>query len=134
MPWVIFRWSLDLVFIIFVTIELDPGQCPFTLDDAFFPVAHGGKMFLNCVGETAVLFDAFSLLPMGVEKNLEGMWVRLLSIGSRDCILEKIVSCLLWMGGSLIDLCGSVVICDKLPYIRFYGFGIISLMPTDYNI
>ena len=25
-------------------------------------------------------------------------------------------------------------ICDKLPYVRFYGFGIILLVLTDYNI
>ena len=25
-------------------------------------------------------------------------------------------------------------ICDKLPYVRFYGFGIILLVLTDYGI
>ena len=55
------------------------------MDDAFFLAAHGVKRFLDlCVGEAAaheakrphareVLFDALSLLPMGGEKNLEGM-------------------------------------------------------------
>ena len=43
MPCVISRWSPDLVFIVFVTTESDPGQCIFTLDDAFFPAAHGGR-------------------------------------------------------------------------------------------
>ena len=55
------------------------------MDDAFFFAAHGGKRFLNlCVGDAAahrakrpharkVIFDTLSLLPMGGEKNLEGM-------------------------------------------------------------
>ena len=58
---------------------------PFTLDDAFFPIAHGGEEVpWLCVGEATahrakrprakeVLFDTLSLLPMGGEKNLEGM-------------------------------------------------------------
>ena len=56
-----------------------------------------------CVGEAAahgakrphareVPFDALSLLPMGGEKNLEGM-VRLMSMGPRVCILERTISC-----------------------------------------
>ena len=63
-----------------MTTESNPGQCPFTLDDVFFPAVHGGKRFLNCVwvrllpiGPREVLFDALSLLPMGGKKNLEGM-------------------------------------------------------------
>ena len=66
-------------------MESDPGQCPFTLDDAFFPIAYGGKRFLNYVWvrllsmgakrphAKEILFDAFSLLPKGGEKNLKGM-------------------------------------------------------------
>ena len=53
-------------------MESNLGQCPFTLDDAFFPAVHGGKRFLDCVW-VRLLFDALSLLPMGGEKNLEGM-------------------------------------------------------------
>ena len=85
MPCVISRWSPDLVSVVFVTTESDPGQCLFTLDDAFFSAVHGGEEVpWLCVGEAAthgakrphakvVLFDALSLLPMGGEKNLEGM-------------------------------------------------------------
>ena len=46
----------------------------------FFPAAHGGKRFLNCVwvrllpfGPKEVLFDVLSLFPIREEKNLEGM-------------------------------------------------------------
>ena len=64
--------------------ESDPGQCPFTMDDAFFPTAHGGKRFLNCVWVRLLSMGpkdhmkkrsylTRSLLPMGGEKNLEGM-------------------------------------------------------------
>ena len=61
MPCVISRWSpLDLVSVVFVTMELDLGQCLFTLDDAFFPATYRGKRFLDCV------------------------WVRLLPMGPKD--------------------------------------------------
>ena len=55
------------------------------MDDAFFPAAYGGKRFLDYVGVKLlfmgairphvkeVLLDAFSLLPIEGEKNLEGM-------------------------------------------------------------
>ena len=46
-------------------MESNPGQCLFTLDDAFFPVAYGGKRFLDCV------------------------WVRLLPMGLRDDMQER---------------------------------------------
>ena len=45
--------------------ESNLGQCPFTLDDAFIPAAHGGKRFLDCV------------------------WVRLLPIGPKDHMQES---------------------------------------------
>ena len=50
-PCVISRWSPDLVFVVFVIMESDPGQCPFTLDDVFFPVAHGGRDSLIMYGQ-----------------------------------------------------------------------------------
>ena len=65
MPCVISRWSPDLVSVVFVTTESDLGQCPFTLDDAFFPTAHRGKRFLDCV------------------------WVRLLPMRPRDHMQER---------------------------------------------
>ena len=46
-------------------MESNLGQCPFTLDDAFFPAAHGGERFLDCV------------------------WVRLLPMGPRDHMQER---------------------------------------------
>ena len=65
MTCVISRWSPDLVSVVFVTTKLDPGQCLFTLDDVLFPTTHGGKRFLDYV------------------------WVRLLSIESRDHVQER---------------------------------------------
>ena len=59
MPCVISRWSPDLIFVVFVTTESDLGQCSFTLDDAFFLAAHGGKRLLDYVW--------VRLLPMGQE-------------------------------------------------------------------
>ena len=64
MSCVISQWSSNLVSVIFVTTKSNPGQCPFTLDDAFFLAAHRGKRFLDCV------------------------WVRLLPMGSRDHMQE----------------------------------------------
>uniref|UniRef100_A0A7N2KMP3 non-specific serine/threonine protein kinase n=1 Tax=Quercus lobata TaxID=97700 RepID=A0A7N2KMP3_QUELO len=46
-------------------MESTLGQCPFTLDDAFFPAAHGGKRFLDCV------------------------WMRLLPMEPRDHMQER---------------------------------------------
>ena len=59
MPCVISRWSPDLVSVVFVTTESNQSQCLFTLDDAFFPIIHGGKRLLDCVW--------VRLLPMGQE-------------------------------------------------------------------
>ena len=111
MPCVISRWSPDLVFVIFVTTKSDPGQCPFTLDDAFFLVVYGGKWFLNCVWvrllpmgprdhmqEGSYLMCSFCCL-WGERKTLR-VWVRLLSMGPRVCIPKRTISCQLWMGGS----------------------------------
>ena len=111
MPCVISRWSLDLVSVIFVTMESNPNQCPFTLDDAFFPAAHGGKRFLNCVWvrllpmgprdhmqERSYLTRSL-YCPWGERKTLR-VWVRLLSMGPKVCILKSTISCQLWMGES----------------------------------
>ena len=57
-----------------------------------------------CVGDAAVaheakrpharevLFDTLFLLPMGGEKTLR-IWMKLLSIGPRVCILERTIAC-----------------------------------------
>ena len=111
MPCVISRWSPYLFSVVFVTTESDPSQRPFTLDDMFFPTAHRGERFLDCVW--------VRLLPMGPKDHMQKrsyltcslcypweerktlrVWMRLLSMGPRDCILERKISCQLWMGRS----------------------------------
>ena len=110
MPCVISQWSPNLVFVVFMTTESDPSQCPFTLDDVLFPAAHGGKRFLDCVWVRLLSmgrkdhmqkrsYDALSLLPMGERKTLR-IWVRLLFMVPRVCIPERTIPCQLWMGGS----------------------------------
>ena len=146
MPCVISRWSPDLVFVVFVTTESNLGQCPFTLDDAFFPTSHGGKRFLDCVWvrllsmglrdhmqERSYLTRSFCC-PWGERKTLR-VWVRLLFMGPRVYIPERTISCQLWMGGSLnrsMWYDGRFVI--KLPYVDFIALEIILLVLTDYNI
>ena len=111
MPCVISQWSPDLVLVVFVTTESNQSQCLFTLDDAFFPIIHGGKRLLDCVW--------VRLLPMGPRDHMQEraylmrslccswgerktlrVWVRLLSMGPRVCIPERIISCQLWIDGS----------------------------------
>ena len=87
-----------------------------------------------CVGEAAVqwakkphakevLFDTLSLLPMGGEKNLEGMDETAVheakSLHTREDNVVPVVN------GWISRLVYVVVwyICDKLPHVRFYGFG-----------
>ena len=60
MSCVISQWSSNLIFVVFVTTESNPGQCSFTLGDTFFLATRGRKRFLDCV------------------------WVRLLSMGPSD--------------------------------------------------
>ena len=134
MSCVISLWSPDLVFVVFVTIESNPGQCPFTLDDAFFPAAHGGKKFLDCVwvrllsmGPRDYMQERSYLTrslycPWGERKTLR-VWVRLLSIELRVCIPERTISCQLWMGGSPNRSVVVWYICDNLPCVRYYDFG-----------
>ena len=116
-------------------MESNPNQCPFTLDDAFFPAAHGGKRFLNCVWvrllpmgprdhmqERSYLTRSL-YCPWGERKTLR-VWVRLLSMGPKVCILDRTISCQLWMGGSpnwSKWQCGIFAI--KLQYVRFYSLG-----------
>ena len=142
-PCVISRWSPDLVSIVFVTMESNPSQCPFTLDDTFFLATHGRKRFLDC--------PWVKLLPMGPKDHMQKrsyltcspcslrgerktlrVWVRLLLMGPRDCIPERTISCQLWMGRSPDQ--SMWYICDKLLYVIFYDFGIILLVLIDYSI
>ena len=111
MPCVISQWSLDLVSIVFVKMESNPGQCPFTLDDTFFPTDRRGKKFLDCVWMRLLSmrpndhmqkrsYLTCSLCYLWGERKTLRVWVRLLSMGPRVCIPERIRSCQLWMGGS----------------------------------
>ena len=49
--------------IAFVTTEPNLSQCPFTLDDTFFPTTHGEKRFLDYVW--------VRLLPMGPKDHMQ---------------------------------------------------------------
>ena len=81
-----------------------------------------------------VLFDALSLLPMGEEKNLEGMSEAAIhgakSLHTKEDNIMLVVN--EWIPWPVYVVVW--YICDKLPYIRFYGFGIILLVLTDYCI
>ena len=146
MPCVILQWSPDLVFVVFVIMESNLGQCPFTLDDAFFPAVHGEKRFFDCVW--------MRLLPMGPRDRMQKRsylthslycpWgerktlrvlVRLLFMGPRVCILERTISCQLWMGGSLdrsMWQCGRFMIIYLMLDIMVLE--IVLLMLTNYII
>ena len=81
-----------------------------------------------------VLFDALSLLPMEGEKNLEGIGGAAIHSAKRlhtreDKIMRIVNGWIPWLVYVVVWY-----ICDKLPYIRFYGFRIILLVLTDYNI
>ena len=139
-------WSLDLVSVVFVTMESNPGQCLFTLDDAFFPVAYGGKRFLDCVW--------VRLLPMGLRDDMQErsyltrslycpwgerktlrVWVRLLPMGLRDCIPERKISCQLWMSrfpDRSMWFCGIFVIIYLM--LDIMALEIILLVFTDSSI
>ena len=70
-----------------------------------------------------VLFDALSLLPMGGEKNLEGMGeaavYRAKGLHTRvDNIMPVVNGWIPWLVSVVVWY-----ICDNLPYVRYYGFG-----------
>ena len=86
-----------------------------------------------CVGEVAihgakrphakeVLFDALSLLPMGGEKNLEGMDEA--TVHKAKILHIKEVNIMPVVNGWIPWPVYVVVwyICDNLPYVRYYGF------------
>ena len=70
-----------------------------------------------------VLFDALFLLPMGGEKNLEGMGEAAIhgtkSLHTREDNIMLVVNG--WIPWSVYMVVW--YIWDKLPYVRFYGFG-----------
>ena len=133
MQCVITRWSTDLVFVVFVTMDLILGQCPFTLDDAFFPIAHGGKRFLDCVWVRLLpmgpkdhmqkrSYLMRSMLPIGGEKNLKGMGEAAIHEAKslhirKDNIMPVVNGWIPWLVYVVVWY-----ICDKLPYVRYYGF------------
>ena len=107
---------------------------PFTLDDVFFPAVHGGKRFLDCVWvrllpmgprdhvqERAYLTRSFCC-PWG-EKNLEDMGEAAVhgakSLHTRDDNIMPVVNG--WISWPVYVVVW--YICDKLSYVRFYGFG-----------
>ena len=93
-----------------------------------------GRGFLIVCGETAthgakiphakeILFDTLSLLPIGGEKNLEGMSE---VVVHRAKSLHTIEDNIMPVVNGWIPLPIYVVmwyICDNLPYVRYYGFG-----------
>ena len=135
MPYVIFRWSPDLVSVVFVTIESKSRSVPFHFGWRVLPYClWGEEVPWLCVGEAAahgakrpharkVLFDTLSLLPIGGEKNLEGMGVAAIhgskSLHTRENNIMPIVNG--WIPWPVYVVIG--YICDKLTYVRFYGFG-----------
>ena len=135
-----------MVFIVFVTMESNPGQCPVTLDDTFFPAAHRGKRFLDCVWVRLLFMGpkdhmqkrsylTCSLYCLWGERKTLRVWVRLLSMGPRVCIPNRIISCQLWMGGSpnrSMWLCGIFLIIYLMLDIMVLE--IILLVLTDYCI
>ena len=82
-------------------------------------VAHGAKR----LHAREVLFDALSLLPMGGEKNLESMGEAAVhvvkSLHTRENNIMPVVN--EWIPRSFYVVVW--YICNKLPYVRFYGFG-----------
>ena len=81
-----------------------------------------------------VLFNALSLLPMGIEKNLEGMGEAAAHGAKRlhtreDNIMPVVNGWIPWLVYVVVWY-----ICDKLPYVWVYGFGIILLVLLNYSI
>ena len=81
-----------------------------------------------------VLIDVFSLLPMGEGQNLKCMGevatLRAKRLHTREDNIMPIVN--EWIPWPVYMVVW--YICDKLSYIRFYGFGIILLVLIDYSI
>ena len=81
-----------------------------------------------------ILFNAFSLLPKGGEKNLKGMGEAAAHgakrLHTREDNIMPVVNG--WIPRPVYVIVWYIY--DKLPYVRFYGFGIILLVLTDYSI
>ena len=72
--------------------------------------------------------------PQGERQNLEGMGETAAYGAKRLHIREDNIMPIVnrWIPRPVYVVVW--YICDKLPYVRFYGFGIILLVPTDYCI
>ena len=104
----------------------------------------GEEVLWLCVDEAAthgakrphakeVLFDLLSLLPVEGEKNLEGMGEAAVhgakSLHTKEDNIMSVVNG--WIPWPVYVVVW--YICDKLPYVRFYGFGIILLVLIIYS-
>ena len=129
------RWSPDLVSIVFVTIESNPGQRPFHFRWCILPFCPWGEEVpWLCMGEAVVcgakrphardvLFAALSLLSMRGEKNFESMGEaavhRAKSLHTKEDNIIPVVNGLIpWPVYVVVWY-----IYDNLPYVRYYGFG-----------
>ena len=81
--------------------------------------AHGAKR----THAREILFDAHSLLPMGVEKNLESMGEAAVheakSLHTREDNVMPVVNGWIPWPVHVVVWC----IFDNLPYVRYYDFG-----------
>ena len=115
--------------------EIKSRSVPFHFGWCVLPCCPSGEEVpWLCVGEAAahvakrphareVLFDALSLLPMGGEKNLDGM-SEAVSQGAKSLHTKE--DNIMLVANRLIPWPVYVVvwyICDNLPYVRYYGFG-----------
>ena len=115
--------------------ESKSRSVPFYFGWCFLPYClWGEKVSWLCIGEAAahgakrshareVLFDMLSLLPMGGEKNLEGMGEVTVheakSLHTKDDNIIPIVN--EWISWLIYVVVW--YICDNLPYVRYYDFG-----------
>ena len=134
MPCVISRWSPDFRFRSHCDNGIKSRSVPFYFGWRVLPChSWGEKVPWLCVGEATahgakrphareVLFDAISLLPMVGEKKLEGMGEAAINGAKslhtkKDNIMPVVNGWIPWPVYVVVWY-----ICDKLPYVRFYGF------------
>ena len=103
---------------------------PFHFGWCVLPYYPWGKKFLNCVW--------VRLLPMGPKDHIQKRSYLMRSpCCHRAKRLHIRVDNIMPIVNGWIPWPVYVVvwyICDKLPYVRFYGFGIILLVLTDYGM
>ena len=123
MPCVISRWSPDLVSVVFATTELDPSQCPSTLDDAFFPVQevfYQLDSFPPLTGFTLKYIEKNSPLsyPKKKKKSPHCLYKKRIHINSQTPVkmkpqFLKLLSFLFLFMNSLKDQAGGVCSCTR---------------------